>query len=66
MVQVVDEDILYTGLGEVMLSIHGDELATDALELREGYGRRWKADGFLNTGNCYFATALAFMVFLIG
>lgn len=40
-VQVVNKDLLYPRLGEVVLAIQRDELTTDTLELRERHGVGW-------------------------
>lgn len=40
-VEELDKDFPYSGLGEAVRPVHGDELAADALELRQGHGRGW-------------------------
>ena len=48
-----------------MLTIQGDELAADALELREGHWRRRELDGLLDIGNGYLSTSFTRVVFLV-
>jgi len=64
-VEVVDKDLLYACFGEAVLTIQGDELAADALELREGHWRRRELDGLLDIGNGYLSTSFTRVIFLV-
>jgi len=48
-----------------VLTIQGDELAANALELREGHWRRRELDGLLDIGNGYLSTSFTRVVFLV-
>ena len=64
-VEVVDKDLLYACFGEAVLTIQGDELAANPLELREGHWRRRELDGLLDMGNGYLSTSFTRVVFLV-
>lgn len=65
-VEEVDEDFLYACFGEAVGAVHGDELAADALQLRERHGRGGELKRTLDIGDADLAAAFPWMVFLVG
>lgn len=49
-----------------MLAIHGDELAANALQLRQGHRRRRKLDRLLHILDLYLSSSFSLVVFLVG
>lgn len=58
-VEEVDEDLLYARFREAVGAVHGDELAADALQLRERHGRSRQLKRALDIGDVNLATAFA-------
>lgn len=65
-VEEVDEDFLYARFRKAVGAVHGDELAADALKLRERHGRGGKLEWALDIGDADLAAAFPWMVFLVG
>lgn len=49
-----------------MRAVHGDELAADALQLRQRHGRGGELEGALDVGDADLAAAFPWVVFLVG
>ena len=64
-VEVVDKDLLYACFGKAVLTIQGDELAADTLELWQRHWRGRELDGLLDIGNGYLSTPFARVIFLV-
>lgn len=64
-VEEVDEDLPYSCFREAVRAVHGDELATYALQLRQGHWRRWQLEGSLNAFDCYLSASLSCVVLLV-
>lgn len=64
-VEVVDEDFFDSCFGEAVLAIHGDELAANALQLRQGHGRRGELERLLHILHLYLSSSFSLVVFLV-
>lgn len=64
-VQIVDKDLLYPSFREAVLTVHRDELAAYALQLREGHWRRRELNWLLNLLDFDLSTSLPCVVFLV-
>lgn len=65
-VEELDKDLPNARLGEAVRAVHGDELAPDALELRQCHGRRWELQRPLDVGYYDLASSFPCVVLLIG
>ena len=65
-VEELDEDLPDAGLGEAVRAVHGDELAPDALELRQCHGRCWELQRPLDVRHGDLASPFACVVLLVG
>lgn len=65
-VEKVDKHLPYSGFGEAVRAVHGDELAADALQLRQRHWGRWQLQGPLDVLDLDLASSFTGMVLLVG